>query len=99
MPDPGAYTNSDIWLVLLMQQYPAPSPSAYDISDWHSHTLNGENWQQEAQAGYREEERGIPDRHYRDVELPLWVSVCSLHTCQSVELLANSLVSEKATLE
>ena len=78
--------NSDTWLVLLTEQQPAIfSCSLWHLYYWCSHSSKGENWQQEAQGGQRGKERGIPARHCRGVELPLWVLICSQQTCQPVE--------------
>lgn len=61
------------------------SCTPWRLEYWHFHSYDEENWQQEAQGRQRWEERGIPARHCRNVELSLWVYVCSLHTCQSTE--------------
>lgn len=61
------------------------SCTLWHLEYWHFHYYNEENWQQEAQRRQRWEERWIPARHCRNVELSICVYACPMHTCQSME--------------
>lgn len=70
------------------------SCTLWHLEGWHFHSFNEENKQQETQGRQQWEERGIPARHCRNVELSLWVYVCWLHTCQSTGRAHKSTASQ-----